>query len=955
MPMKQLSSDTIKLISSTQIITSASSVVKELMENSIDAQSTIIDIRLENYGLDKIEIRDNGIGISHSDVQLMCLRNYTSKISSITDLEKLTCYGFRGEALSSICAVADVTVITKSKFDKYAMTFTMDSNGHVVNSSVSHHQNGTIITIVNLFKKLPVRKQYFSSKKNCINDLRRVENVVKSLAAIQQDLRVSLVHNKSVLWKMTPVNDLTIMFGQIWSSSMYKYVKQLTFSNEEVNIDMVLPMQNIDVQNCFFTTNIADAIYLYVNKRPVRDNKIEKLIVGEFSNYFGHYLPPGKYLPCFLSITVPSDTIDINLEPDKSRILFHNQDKILLNLKNCINKHYYNDTVENDQLEINTDITKTHLKNKRKSSSDSEEFITKKSTVVMSQINNSFIPNAESTKIINDNSFDSEMTKDEHSEIIEHLRLEQIDFEEPFTSNENKEDKKQNSENNDENKIDDIREYRKKLMNVTKNIPLQSIQCDNANVNNLNAENISISQWSKGDVILNGKSLKGGVSIKADISNETLERNTLHKIVKASEILQSNSLNDEPQKDELVKIDNNLSVPIEKKTTKDYIPDTTLHSSTKLAPLFRMVSIPDEQVPGLNHLVNRPQSWMPQPRSKRPIRDISEEVLSETARSVSSQMGNKEMSGFTFFAKEMRIKILKENPGMDFTKVSKELAKLWGCLSEDEKENYKKLSIERKKFPMATKANEIQSSKKSFQFIFKNLKRHSTLINIELCEIKKNIFEKPKIPSFEFSLIGQIEKNSWICCVRNKIHVVNICCLQEAVIFYQKLANDAMPLKILDQPIKTNKKYLGENNFSFLMDLATSYEPSVEKYTVKDERIIKNGFNIVIAFNDDNANPDILITDVALHISTYGAEELKQLLELMQMENKNDLSCCRPLKVINYLRSETVRYLKVTEPLETKEEINNLLNYWFKNEKAFLHNTCVHHKNVFTPIHTINN
>lgn len=94
---------------------------------------------------------------------------------------------------------------------------------------------GTIITITNLFNKLPVRKQFCSSKKQCVNDLRRVENVVKSLTAIQQNLRVSLVHNKSVLWKMNPVNDLVTTFCQIWTSSMFKYVKQLTFLNEDVS------------------------------------------------------------------------------------------------------------------------------------------------------------------------------------------------------------------------------------------------------------------------------------------------------------------------------------------------------------------------------------------------------------------------------------------------------------------------------------------------------------------------------------------------------------------------------------------------------------------------------------------------------------------------------------------------------------------------------------------------
>lgn len=82
---------------------------------------------------------------------------------------------------------------------------------------------------------MPVRKQIYSSKKHCVNDLRRVENIVKSLAAIQQNIRVSLVHNKSVLWQMTSATDLVVTFGQIWSSSMTKYVKHLTFKSEEVS------------------------------------------------------------------------------------------------------------------------------------------------------------------------------------------------------------------------------------------------------------------------------------------------------------------------------------------------------------------------------------------------------------------------------------------------------------------------------------------------------------------------------------------------------------------------------------------------------------------------------------------------------------------------------------------------------------------------------------------------
>lgn len=88
--------------------------------------------------------------------------------------------------------------------------------------------------------------------------------------------------------------------------------------------------------------------------------------------------------------------------------------------------------------------------------------------------------------------------------------------------------------------------------------------------------------------------------------------------------------------------------------------------------------------------------------------------------------------------------VLQENPGMDFTKVSQKLAKSWGSLSEEEKERYKRLANERKKGVVANKANDIQPLKKPFQFCFKNLRRHSTLINVELSEIKKMIFERPK-------------------------------------------------------------------------------------------------------------------------------------------------------------------------------------------------------------------
>ncbi|XP_041910219.1 PMS1 protein homolog 1 isoform X5 [Arvicola amphibius] len=136
--MKQLPAATVRLLSSSQIITSVVSVVKELIENSLDAGATSIDVKLENYGFDKIEVRDNGEGIKAVDVPVMAVKYYTSKINSHEDLESLTTYGFRGEALGSICSVAEVVVTTRTAADDFSTQYVLDGSGHILSQKPSH-------------------------------------------------------------------------------------------------------------------------------------------------------------------------------------------------------------------------------------------------------------------------------------------------------------------------------------------------------------------------------------------------------------------------------------------------------------------------------------------------------------------------------------------------------------------------------------------------------------------------------------------------------------------------------------------------------------------------------------------------------------------------------------------------------------------------------------------------
>uniref|UniRef100_A0A3Q2ZNL9 PMS1 homolog 1, mismatch repair system component n=1 Tax=Kryptolebias marmoratus TaxID=37003 RepID=A0A3Q2ZNL9_KRYMA len=136
--MKQLPPDTVRLLSSSQVITSIGNVVKELMENSLDAGASSIDVKLENFGLDRIEVRDNGDGVKAADAPVMAVRHFTSKISGHEDLERLETYGFRGEALGSICAVAEVTVTTKTEEEDISTQYTLDLTGAVVSQKPSH-------------------------------------------------------------------------------------------------------------------------------------------------------------------------------------------------------------------------------------------------------------------------------------------------------------------------------------------------------------------------------------------------------------------------------------------------------------------------------------------------------------------------------------------------------------------------------------------------------------------------------------------------------------------------------------------------------------------------------------------------------------------------------------------------------------------------------------------------
>ncbi|XP_038277619.1 PMS1 protein homolog 1 isoform X2 [Dermochelys coriacea] len=298
--MKQLPAETVRLLSSSQVITSVVSVVKELIENSLDANATSIDVKLENYGFDKIEVRDNGDGIKAADVPVMAVKHYTSKISCPEDLESLTTYGFRGEALGSICCISEVLITTKTAADDFSTQYILDSSGHVTSQKPSHLGQGTTVAALKLFKNLPVRKQFYSTVKKCKEELKKIQDLLMAYGIIKPELRIIFTHNK-------------------------------------VFLSGFLPKPESD--NSLTSLSSSERSFIYINSRPVHQKEILKL-VRQYYNLKSHKDSSRSYPVFFIHITVPASTVDVNLTPDKTQVLLHNKESVLSAVENVLTSLY---------------------------------------------------------------------------------------------------------------------------------------------------------------------------------------------------------------------------------------------------------------------------------------------------------------------------------------------------------------------------------------------------------------------------------------------------------------------------------------------------------------------------------------------------------------------------------------------------------------------------------------
>ncbi len=293
-------------ISAGEVVERPASVVKELVENSIDAKATEIKIRIYGGGIDKIEVFDNGGGIEKEDLKTALMPHATSKIAKKEDLDSILTLGFRGEALPSICAVSEIR-ITSKKSD-YEIGYTLTSTGGEIGEiEESPCNNGTFITVSNLFYNTPARRKFLKSTKGEENE---VSDMVLRLILGNPNIAFEYFVDGEEIYKTFGDGVLDSLIA-CYGTEYYNNSFQINNYVHGIKIEGYISKHNFTKPNRTYQTIILNGRYI-----------VNQTIQSAIHNAYSSYLMKRRYPFYVLYITMPNEVVDVNVNPNKSDVRF---------------------------------------------------------------------------------------------------------------------------------------------------------------------------------------------------------------------------------------------------------------------------------------------------------------------------------------------------------------------------------------------------------------------------------------------------------------------------------------------------------------------------------------------------------------------------------------------------------------------------------------------------------
>ncbi len=302
-----------KAIAAGEVVERPASVVKELMENSIDAGATEVVVELKMGGLHLIRVQDNGEGIEPEDLPLALQRYATSKLKTLEDLYQITTLGFRGEALPSIASVSKMTIKTRVR-DSIVGTKVLCEGGVIKNISSVGGPVGTEIEVKSLFYNVPVKRKFL---KSIPSELRQSMNHFLRLSLSHPTISFKLIHEGRILQDHLGTDSLRVRIESVLGREAWEQMKPFEFEDGEIR---VLGYASLPT----FSKRTAEGIYLYVNQRGIRDRLLYKAILEAYR----HLLPGGRYPGVVLFISLPPSSVDVNVHPTKAEVKFKDPERV---------------------------------------------------------------------------------------------------------------------------------------------------------------------------------------------------------------------------------------------------------------------------------------------------------------------------------------------------------------------------------------------------------------------------------------------------------------------------------------------------------------------------------------------------------------------------------------------------------------------------------------------------
>ncbi|ABM04927.1 DNA mismatch repair protein MutL [Psychromonas ingrahamii 37] len=312
MPIQILAARLANQIAAGEVVERPASVVKELIENSLDAGATKIEIDIEKGGAKCIRVKDNGAGVCQEQLTLALSRHATSKISHLDDLEAIVSLGFRGEALASVSSVSRLTFTSKPADQEQAWQAIAEGRDMQVTIQPAAHPQGTTVEVLDLFFNTPARRRFLKTEKT---EFQHIDELIRRIALSRFEITFVLKHNHKIVHQYRATQTQSQQEKRLASICSESFVSSALYFQ---NSDNALKISGW-VSDKLSARSSNDVQYCYINGRVIRD----KLINHAIKQVYAYSLPQGKFPAYVIYIECDPDQVDVNVHPSKHEVRFH--------------------------------------------------------------------------------------------------------------------------------------------------------------------------------------------------------------------------------------------------------------------------------------------------------------------------------------------------------------------------------------------------------------------------------------------------------------------------------------------------------------------------------------------------------------------------------------------------------------------------------------------------------